>query len=185
MTFGISIRLPHSWAKHRKAKWFSSYTHGELGKYKAWEWQTDYFGWDTLFDLHIDLIPTGCDHASIGFSLTILGFMVEAKVYDSRHWDYENQTWEAYDDESMRLRMARDERDRLARLENAYELVEHDGKQKTRQSAEEFLESPQGKALIERKVKAKLEEQHNSKEAKRARGEAYRAANAAENNKDV
>jgi len=179
MTIGIGIHLPHSWAKKRSMKWFSSWTHGKLTENKAWEWQTDYFGWNTLFSLDLDLIPTGYDHAGIGFSLTILGFMVEAKIYDSRHWDYENGTWEKYDEESMKARMSRDDQRRADELDHAYRLVKADGHQQVLKSAEEFLESPQGQALIDRKVKAKLEEQRQSKDAKRARGEAYRRANLA------
>ena len=179
MTFSVDLRLPHSWAKHRAIKWFSSYAHRNVGEFKAFEWQTDYFGWNELFSCRLDLIPTGTDHASVGFSLTILGFMVDCKVYDSRHWDHEENKWEAYDEESMQLRMARDERKRANELELAYQLIKEDQNSQTRKSVEEFLESPQGQAFIEKRVKTKLAEQQQSKDAKRARGEAYKAAHAA------
>lgn len=177
MTIGFDIHLPHSWAKHRPIKWFSTYIHRNLSENKSFEWQTDYFGWNQIFDLRLDLIPTGSDHASVGFSLTILGFMVDAKIYDSRHWDHETNSWEKYDEESVKARMSREDQQRADELKNAYQLVEADGRKKIQMNVEEFLESPQGQALIGIKVKKKLEEQRQSKEAKRVRGEAYKAAN--------
>lgn len=177
MTIGFNISLPYGWSKHRPVKWFSSWAHGTLTENKSWEWQTDYFGWTSLFNLDLDLIPTGSDHAGIGISLTILGFMVDFKIYDSRHWDLDAGTWEKYDPESIAAREAKWEGRRAEELKAAYELVKEDGNKQTRKSVEEFLESPQGQALIESKVKAKLEQIRQSKEAKRARGEAYRIAN--------
>jgi DNA-binding helix-hairpin-helix protein with protein kinase domain len=185
MTIRFNISLPYTWAKHRPMKWFSTYVHRDVGEFKAFEWQTDYFGWSNLFGLGLDLIPTGSDHAEVGFSLTILGFMVEAKIYDSRHWDSENNTWEAYDEEAQQRRMAREDRQQAAQLELAYQLVKDDENRQTRKSVEEFLESPQGQALIDRKAKEKLDNARQSKEAKRTRGEAYKAANLAKGNDSV
>lgn len=182
MTIGINLSLPYGWAKNRPMKWFSTYAHKNLSENKSFEWQTDYFGWSNLFSLSLDLIPTGSDHASVGFSLTILGFMVDCKVYDSRHWDHETNTWEKYDEESNYYRMARDERQRADQLELAHQLLKDDASKREVRSAEEFLESPQGQALIDRKVKEKLEAQRLSKEAKRARGEAHRQANQRDGN---
>lgn len=93
----FSLHLPGGLSKNRKVKWFSSYFDRKISKNKSFEWQTDYFGWTSLLGVNIDLIPTGESHASIGFDITILGFMVAAKIYDSRHWDYENNCWEEYD----------------------------------------------------------------------------------------
>lgn len=184
MTIRLGLFLPQGWAKAHTLKWFSAYRHGFLGENKAWEFQADYFGWNTIFALDLDLIPTGSDHAGFGFSLTILGFMVDAKIYDGRHWDHEKNTWEAYDEEANYYRMARDDRKRQDQLDLAYQLVGNDQKFQVKQSVEEFLETPQGQAMIEQrvseKVKAKLAEQRDSKEAKRARGEAYRRANLGE-----
>lgn len=178
MTIGFSINLPWGWAKNRKSvTWFDSWAHGQISENKAWEWQTGYFGWTTVFDLDLDLIPTGGDHAGIGISLTILGFMIDAKVYDRRHWDEEAGTWEKYDEESMQARMSRDEQRRQDELENARNLLKFDDQLQSRKELEEFLETPQGQAMVEQRVKAKLEELRTSKDAKAARGEAYRRAN--------
>lgn len=179
MTISLNLRLPYGWSKHRPVKWFSSHAHGPIGKHKGWEWQTDYFGWTNLFGLDIDLIPTGSDHAGIGISLTILGFMVDAKIYDSRHWDQEAGTWEKYDEDAINFRISQDEKRRQNELELARQLVADDDRKQARLSAEEWLETPQGQNFLASKVKAKLDEQKNSKADKKARGEAYRAANAA------
>jgi hypothetical protein len=179
MTFRLNLTLPHGWAKNRPMKWFSTYAHRNISENKSFEWQTDYFGWNELFSFNLDLIPTGSDHASVGFSLTLLGFMVDCKIYDSRHWDHDTNSWEKYDEESNYHRMARDERERADQLELARQLLKEDDNRQTRKSVEEFLESPQGQALIDSKVKAKLAEIRQSKDAKRARGEAYKAANLA------
>jgi hypothetical protein len=29
----------------------------------------------------------------------VLGYYFSAKIYDVRHWDYENHCWEEYEDE--------------------------------------------------------------------------------------
>jgi hypothetical protein len=177
MTIAFNINLPWGWAKNRSAPWFSSWAHGEISENKAWEWQTEYLGWTTVFDIGLDLIPTGGDHAGVGISLTVLGFMVEAKIYDKRHWDEDNNTWEKYDEESMRARMSRDEQRRHDEVENARNLLKFDDQLQNRKELEEFLETPQGQAMIDQRVQAKLEEQRTSKEAKAARGEQYRRAN--------
>lgn len=177
MTIGFNISLPYGWAKTRPMKWFSTYAHRNLSENKSFEWQTDYFSWTTLFSFDLDLIPTGTDHASVGFSLTILGFMVDCKIYDHRHWDHDENTWEKYDEESDYHRMARDERQRADQLELAYQLVKDDTRKQEVRSAEEFLETPQGQAMIAKRVNEKMETIRISKAAKAARGEAYRRAN--------
>ena len=88
----FSITLP-TWAKSRPMKWFSSKYHCKISSNKSFEWQTDYFGWTNLFCFELDLIPTGSDHARVGLSVTVLGFMISAMIYDSRHWDYETDAW--------------------------------------------------------------------------------------------
>jgi hypothetical protein len=99
MTIQASFRLPSGWSKNRKVNWFSSYRDISLSEHKHFEWQTDYFGWTNVLDFCVDLIPHGESHAKIGFDFTILGFMVSCSIYDSRHWDYENQKWETHEDD--------------------------------------------------------------------------------------
>jgi hypothetical protein len=97
----FSIRMPN-WIGARgdfitgALKWFSFSDSGRLGKHKAWEVQTDYWGWGRLFELEIDVDWAGSDHAGPRFSLTLLGFMVAAQMYDTRHWDEDNNRWEEH-----------------------------------------------------------------------------------------
>lgn len=177
MTISFRIYLPESWIKYKTKSWFSSYASGRISENKAWEWQTDYFGWNTLFNLELDLVPTGRDHAGVGFSLTILGFMVEAKIYDSRHWDEENGTWEKYDDASMVARQARYDEEDAARLAAAEKLVGETYLRRAKLELVEFLETPPGKSIIDQKVKSYMEAQWSSKEAKKLRGESHRVRN--------
>jgi hypothetical protein len=48
----------------------------------------------TLFEVEADLRITGKDHAGVFISIYILGYGVGFRIYDHRHWDYENNTWE-------------------------------------------------------------------------------------------
>jgi hypothetical protein len=36
-----------------------------------------------------------CDHAQICLRISILGLAIELKIYDTRHWDDEKNSWEA------------------------------------------------------------------------------------------
>jgi hypothetical protein len=38
----------------------------------------------------------GSDHAGPHITLGLLGYSLNWKIYDSRHWDYDNNTWETY-----------------------------------------------------------------------------------------
>lgn len=177
MTIRFSLYLPDNWSKSRPMRWFSSYKHGKVGEYKAWEWQTDYFGWNQLFSFDLDLVPTGSDHAGIGFSITLLGFMVDAKIYDSRHWDRDAGTWEDYDTDAQLRREDKATRDRAEELDWAYHLVKQNDNQHTRMDVEAYLASPMGQRHLDRLVDIRLKERQDSKDAKAARGEAYRRAN--------
>lgn len=37
------------------------------------------------------------DHAGLSFNVEFFGFMFEFNVYDHRHWDYDNNTWQVYE----------------------------------------------------------------------------------------
>jgi hypothetical protein len=38
-----------------------------------------------------------CDHAGICLEISMLGLTIAFRIYDNRHWDYENDRWENYD----------------------------------------------------------------------------------------
>lgn len=37
------------------------------------------------------------DHAGFGFDFDLLGYGIDFRFYDHRHWDYENNCWEVYE----------------------------------------------------------------------------------------
>ena len=47
-----------------------------------------------LFSLLIDLNWYGSDHCGPQLEISILGFYFNIKIYDSRHWDYDTNSWE-------------------------------------------------------------------------------------------
>jgi hypothetical protein len=67
------------------------YKHGLLTQHKAWEFN----GYRThhLINVSFKLNFKG-DHAGIQIELGLLGYSTEFQIYDTRHWDYENDCWE-------------------------------------------------------------------------------------------
>jgi len=45
-------------------------------------------------DIEIDTKWIGQDHAGLTFSLTILWLYLIIKLYDRRHWNYDDKMWE-------------------------------------------------------------------------------------------
>ena len=51
----------------------------------------------TFLDIDIDACFIGKDHAGIGIVLGLFSYVFCAKIYDNRHWDYDNNKWMEYD----------------------------------------------------------------------------------------
>jgi hypothetical protein len=69
---------------------------GKITKNKSWEFEI-YKQDHTLFDFNIDTCIVGKDHAGINVLLGLLSYVVCAKIYDTRHWDYTNKCWEKHE----------------------------------------------------------------------------------------
>jgi hypothetical protein len=68
---------------------------GRLFKYMAWELEHTYYS-PMLAD--IDLVwNRQTDHAGVAFSIGLLGYGISVRIYDTRHWNYELNTWEQRD----------------------------------------------------------------------------------------
>jgi hypothetical protein len=67
---------------------------GTLFTYKAWELEHSYYS-PMLVDADIRW-RHHTDHAGIDLALGILGYGISFRFYDTRHWDYENNTWSRY-----------------------------------------------------------------------------------------
>lgn len=65
-----------------------------IGDHKAWEFN----GYQTaqLIELDFGLSFKG-DHAGLRTMLGLFGYSVEFHLYDTRHWDFETNTWVKYD----------------------------------------------------------------------------------------
>ena len=52
--------------------------------------------WNKLLDLinvEFNIQPSGHDHAGANFDLTLLHYYFMIQLYDTRHWDYDNNCW--------------------------------------------------------------------------------------------
>lgn len=72
----------------------------QLTKNKSFEIQIANFTSYKFFDLTIDARWVGSDHAGLKFELDVVGFFFAVQIYDHRHWDYETNTWEVYEETS-------------------------------------------------------------------------------------
>lgn len=79
--------------KEKESKFISlqEYTKN-ISKNKAYEFQTSYYNryW---FAATIDLQWYGEDHAGPELELCILGYTFRCKLYDKRHWNYDEGRW--------------------------------------------------------------------------------------------
>jgi hypothetical protein len=67
---------------------------GSLFNCKAWELEHSYYS-PMLVDA--DVRWTRCqDHAGIEIGIGIFGYGVSFRMYDTRHWDYDKNTWSTY-----------------------------------------------------------------------------------------
>jgi hypothetical protein len=69
--------------------------HGRLGQHTAWELEHTYYA-GSLVDLEFS-ISTHTDHAGLDFGLGLLGYGIGFRIYDTRHWDSDTNTWVTYD----------------------------------------------------------------------------------------
>lgn len=64
---------------------------GEISDNAAWEFNC-YHEPLRLFAVKA-LLKTHCDHAGLSVELALLGLSAEFMIYDTRHWDYEENRW--------------------------------------------------------------------------------------------
>ena len=70
----------------------------KLTKNKCLEIQFTRWRADTIFGFDVDAQWIGISHGGLGFSIDLLGYFFNIKIYDHRHWDYDNHCWEKYDE---------------------------------------------------------------------------------------
>jgi hypothetical protein len=85
INFNFSIDNP--WSDRWNIIWFKS---GLLPMHKAWEFNG--YRTNQLVDAELHLTFKG-DHAGLHTMFGLFGYSVEFSIYDTRHWDRENNTW--------------------------------------------------------------------------------------------
>lgn len=66
--------------------------HRHLWGKKYFEFECDYYNY-YLFKFELDFRPVGKDHGGLRLELSIFGYNLDLKIYDSRHWDWKNNRW--------------------------------------------------------------------------------------------
>ena len=88
----LNFTISNPWSSRWEILWNKSKF---ISKNKAVEFN----GYRTNHIIRIDFNfrPAG-DHAGVRLMLGLLGYDVELHFYDTRHWDYETNTWEIYNE---------------------------------------------------------------------------------------
>ena len=85
INFHFKLDNPYSdrwgflWSKHKI-----------IFKHKAWELSA--YHTNTIVELYFHY-RIRCDHAGVKFMFSLFGYSIEFNLYDTRHWDYEKNTW--------------------------------------------------------------------------------------------
>jgi len=84
----LNFNLANPWSDTWTILWNKS---SLLGKHKGWEFN----GYRTnhIVNIEFHFKPVG-DHGGVRVMLGLFGFSSELHFYDTRHWDYEKNTWE-------------------------------------------------------------------------------------------
>ena len=91
INFRLEIASPCTWDYFRSL----GCLHGRISKTKAWELEHNYYS-GMLLDAELKLTTKG-DHAGLQAMIGVLGYGIAFRIYDTRHWDYETNTWVNYD----------------------------------------------------------------------------------------
>jgi hypothetical protein len=85
----LHFSLSNPWAKENfKNLWCAA---GPITKHKHWELEFIRYA-PNLFEVHISY-TIRADHAGLKIVLALLGYSVNLNIYDSRHWNYESNSW--------------------------------------------------------------------------------------------
>lgn len=92
---GFSIAWPFAYKD--RSRHFLLYDK-RIASHKSFELQISQFGCDKIVEVDLDLNWHGRDHAGPRIEISVFGFFFCAKIYDNRHWNYDEHRWENYDD---------------------------------------------------------------------------------------
>lgn len=69
------------------------YHHLNLTTHKNFEIQVSRHQPDTILEIGLDLRWKGLDHAGPELDINVLGFKLIMRIYDGRHWNYDDHRW--------------------------------------------------------------------------------------------
>jgi hypothetical protein len=68
---------------------------GKLSKNKGWEIQHTFCD-GSILDGVIDWTRR-CDHAGLEIGIGLIGYGINFRIYDTRHWNQDENRWKTYD----------------------------------------------------------------------------------------
>ena len=89
--FNLSFSIRNPWSKRWNCV---KIWHGSITKNKHWELQIDKTSDIIAVDVRYSIRQ---DHAGFFVTLGLFGYEAILNIYDSRHWDYDTNTWVKYD----------------------------------------------------------------------------------------
>lgn len=93
----FNFKIFNPWFKYKKNDKESIhyfYKNKQISKNKNLEIQLSKFSPENLLDFVVDLRWKGRDHQGPEFEISVFGYMCMMKIYDSRHWNYEESKWD-------------------------------------------------------------------------------------------
>lgn len=88
----LNFILSNPWSNKFKHLFARS---NKLSKHKAWEFEL--YQCDTLLELEFRA-SIRQDHAGVTLGIGLFSYVARFQLYDTRHWNYDKQQWEKYDD---------------------------------------------------------------------------------------
>lgn len=70
--------------------------YGKITNNKSWEFEI-YKHDQNLLEFELDTSFIGKDHAGVSISLGLFSYVISARLYDTRHWDYTNHCWREHE----------------------------------------------------------------------------------------
>ena len=86
----LHLKLYNPWSDRWDFLWSK---HKMFAKHKAWEISA--YRTNTIVELYFHY-RIRCDHAGFKLMLGLFGYTTELNLYDTRHWDYDKNTWGTY-----------------------------------------------------------------------------------------
>ena len=90
----LSFGIDNPWAKENFKNLFD--VAGDIKKNLSWEFEIIRHS-HILVELSMRYTVKQ-DHAGLTLAAGLFGYSADFRIYDTRHWDYENNCWEVYEE---------------------------------------------------------------------------------------